>query len=76
MADTENTTDNAEIPDNKKSGKKLTSKKVSDDIEKKGVTISGGKPNPININPVVEQTETTAVTNLNMRAQPPHKGMH
>jgi len=74
MADTENTTDNAEIPDNKKSGKKLTSKKVSDDIEKKGVTISGGKPNPININPVVEQTETTAVTNLNMRAQPPHKG--
>lgn len=57
-----------------KGGKKLQSRKVNDDIEKKGATISGGKPNPININPVSEQAEHTAVTNLNMRAQPVHKG--
>jgi len=57
-----------------KGQKKLQSRKVNDDIEKKGATISGGKPNPININPVSEQAEHTAVTNLNMRAQPPHKG--
>ena len=57
-----------------KGQKKLQSRKVNDDIEKKGATISGGKPNPININPVIEQAEHTAVTNLNMRAQPPHKG--
>jgi hypothetical protein len=57
-----------------KGSKKLQARKVNDDIEKKGATISGGKPNPININPVQEQAEQTAVTNLNMRAQPLHKG--
>lgn len=60
--------------DSPKGQKKLQTRKVNDDIEKKGATISGGKPNPININPVQEQAEHTAVTNLNMRAQPPHKG--
>ena len=57
-----------------KGQKKLQARKVNDDIEKKGATISGGKPNPININPVIEQAEHTAVTNLNMRAQPVHNG--
>jgi hypothetical protein len=60
--------------DSPKGQKKLQSRKVNDDIEKKGATISGGKPNPINLNPVSEQAEQTAVTNLNMRAQPVHKG--
>lgn len=60
--------------DSPKGQKKLQARKVNDDIEKKGATISGGKPNPININPVIEQAEHTAVTNLNMRAQPVHNG--
>jgi len=79
MAETNNTTSNTTAADENKVGaskpsKKLKSSKVNDDIEKKGLTISGDRPDQININPVQEQAEHTAVTNLNMRAQPVHKG--
>ena len=60
-----------------KSSKKLRSGRVNDGIEKKGTTISGGRPDQINLNPsqnFQEQSEHTAVTNLNMRAQPVHSG--
>jgi hypothetical protein len=50
--------------------KKLISKKIND----RSRTITGSKMDNININPVTENSEHTAVTNLNMRAQPVHKG--
>lgn len=59
-------------------GKKLVNKKVTDKndaVMKAGKTMSGSTPDKIEVNPVMEGGgEHTAVTNLNMRAQPVHKG--
>ena len=81
MADTNNTTSNTTADETNKvsaskPSKRLNTGKVNDEIEKKGVTISGDRPDQININPIQKESagEHTAVTNLNMRAQPVHKG--
>ncbi|CAB5220811.1 hypothetical protein UFOVP247_41 [uncultured Caudovirales phage] len=81
MADTEkgNVTSNLTADDTNKVGvtksaKKLKTVKLNDILVKGGRTMTGSPIDKIEINPVQEQAEHTAVTNLNMRAQPPHKG--
>lgn len=62
-----------------KDQKKLKTTKTTKDndfVMKSGKTMTGSKPDEIQVNPVMEaeKGEHTAVTNLNMRAQPVHSG--
>jgi len=77
MAETNNTTSNTTAADENKVGvskKRLKNTKVNDEIVKGGVAMTGSPIDKIEMNPVQEAAEHTAVTNLNMRAQPVHKG--
>ena len=77
MAETNNTTSNTTAADENKLGvskKRLKNTKVNDEIVKGGVAMTGSPIDKIEMNPVQESAEHTAVTNLNMRAQPVHKG--
>ena len=77
MAETNNTTSNTTAADENKVGaskKRLKSSKVNDELAKGGKTMTGSPIDKINMHPVQEAAEHTAVTNLNMRAQPVHKG--
>lgn len=55
--------------------KKLKSSTVKDEISQKGVTITGDKPDQININPMQEEVERHAVV-VPGRFQPPTAGGH
>jgi hypothetical protein len=78
MAESGNVTSNTSATDENKVGvskKRLKSAKVNDELVKGGKAMTGSPIDKIEMNPVQEAAgEHTAVTNLNMRAQPVHKG--
>ena len=77
MAETNNVTSNTTASDENKIGvskKRLKNTKVNDAIAKGGKAMTGSPIDKIEMHPVQEAAEHTAVTNLNMRAQPVHKG--